>query len=105
MHHGRTNKYALMFKEKKITLLPMSPEAILKDELQRANRQEDSSKSENQIVAKELVHPKKKEPSARKGEIKLKGSVLLATKSDICEMEERKSGCYVLVCKEALFFF
>ena len=57
----------------------------------------------NKIVAKELVHPKKKEPSARQGEIKLKGSVLLATKSDISEVETGNSVCYALVCTTALF--
>lgn len=105
VHHGKTNKYTFLFKEKKITLLPMSPEAILKDESERNSREKESSKSENQIVAKEHVPQTKKEHSARKGEIKLKDSVLLATKSDICEMEDSKSDCYALVCKETLFSF
>ena len=48
LHHGRTSQYTLMFKGKKITLLPMSPEAILKDEIERANREnKETSKNEN----------------------------------------------------------
>ena len=54
-----------MFKGKKITLLSMSPEAILKDEIERANREnKETSKNENQVIAKELASNKKKEPNA-----------------------------------------
>lgn len=47
VHHVRTNQYTLMSKGKRITLLPMSLEAILKAKLERANREKESSKSEN----------------------------------------------------------
>jgi len=60
LHHGRTNQYTLMFKGKKITLLPMSPEAILKDEIERASREnKETSKNGNQVIAKELASNKK----------------------------------------------
>lgn len=106
MHHGRTNKYTLISKGKKITSLPMSPEAILKDEIERANREnKDTSNSENQIVAKELASHDKKESNTKQDEIRLKGPVLLATKSDITELGANNSVCYALICKETLFSF
>jgi hypothetical protein len=42
LHDGRTNKYTLIHKGKKIVLHPMSPEQILKDDLARASRNKNS---------------------------------------------------------------
>jgi hypothetical protein len=57
IHYGSTNQYSLVHNDKKIVLLPMSPESILKDDLARASRAHNEGKklSENQIVAKELM--------------------------------------------------
>ena len=44
-------------------------------------------------------------PSSVASEIKLKSACLLATKSDIDELDFSKSVCYAFVCKEALFSF
>lgn len=105
LHHGRTNQYTLMFKGKKITLLPMSPEAILKDELERANREnQETSKNEKQVIIKELASNKKKEPNTKKNGIMLKSPVLLATKSEIIEITSN-SVCYAIMFKEALFSY
>jgi hypothetical protein len=71
LHHGRSNKYTLMHKGKKITLLPMSPAEILHDDKERAK------------LEKEELNDK---PDTQQG-IKLKGSVLLATKSDLSEID------------------
>jgi len=104
LHHGRTNQYTLMFKGKKITLLPMSPEAILKDEIERANREnKETSKNENQVLAKELASNNKKEPNAKKDGIMLKSPVLLATKSKIIKMTASNSACLAIMFEEALF--
>jgi hypothetical protein len=85
----------------------MSPEQILKDDLARASRvkTKDQRESENQIVAKELEQHKSKSTSEPKhaNEIKLKGTCLLATKSDMIDFDASNSACYALVCKEALF--
>jgi hypothetical protein len=35
LHHGRSNHYSLMFKGQKITIHPMTPEQIVKDDLAR----------------------------------------------------------------------
>ena len=39
LHHGRTNQYSFVHKENKIVLHPMSPSAILKDEVSRASKE------------------------------------------------------------------
>ena len=39
VHHGRNNQYTLVHKDKHITLLPMSPDCILKDDINRANKE------------------------------------------------------------------
>ena len=44
-------------------------------------------------------------PSSVTSEIKLRSACLLATKSDIDDLDFSKSVCYAFVCKEALFSF
>lgn len=109
IHHGRKNQYTLIHKDKNITLLPMSPEHILKDDINRASKaKQEQNKSENQIVAKEFeqqMKPNNKPSSHVASEIKLKSGCLLATKSDIDDLDFSKSVCYAFVCKEALFSF
>ena len=97
VHHGRNNQYTLVQKDKNITLLPMTPDSILKDDI----------KSENQIVAKEFEQQMKpnNKASSLASEIKLKSAYLLVTKYDIDEPDFSKSVCYAFVCKEALFSF
>src|SRR3954466_355857 len=59
------------------------------------------------IVAKEFEQQMKpnNKPSNVASEIKLKSPCLLATKSDIDELDSSKSVCYAFVCKEVLFSF
>ena len=65
------------------------------------------NKSENQIVAKEFEQQMKpnNKPSSVASEIKLKSACLLATKSDIDDLDFSKYVCNAFVCKEALFSF
>ncbi|XP_062179401.1 uncharacterized protein LOC133884012 [Phragmites australis] len=91
LHHGKANQYSFMHNGKKFVLHPMSPEAILKDELTRASKLKNQkhAKSENQIVANELEKHKTKNAKSvhdTKNEIKLKGSCFIATKSDLDEI-------------------
>ena len=86
----------------------MTPDSILKDDINRANKgKQEKHKSENQIVAKEFeLHLKpNNKPSSVVSEIKLKSACLLATKSDISDLDFSKSVCYAFMCKEALFSF
>ena len=78
----------------------MTPDSILKDDINRANKaKQEKHKSENQIVAKEFEQQMKpnNKPSSVASEIKLKSACLLATKSDIDELDFSKSVCYAFV--------
>jgi hypothetical protein len=87
----------------------MTPEQILKDDLARASRlkNEDKHKSENQIIAADFVPSKhsSKSDSNHATEIRLKNPCLLASKSDLAEIDVNITPCYAIVCKEVLFSF
>jgi hypothetical protein len=87
IHYGRTNKYTLMHKGKKIMLLPMTPTEIVQFENEKKNntKQKGVFNSENQ------------QP------VKLKNPILFATKSDLDELSASTGRCYTLVCKHALY--
>jgi len=103
LHHGRSNTYTFMHKEKKITLLPMTLAEIVQAEKERAASLHET-KSENQQVANSVYPPKKDKsaPSSKTDGIKLKGGVLLARKCDLAEISD-DDVCYKLVCKQMLF--
>jgi hypothetical protein len=86
-HHGRHNKYTFMHKDKKITLLPLTPAQIVQAEKDRAANvnNEPPVKFENQ----QAIH--------------LKAPVMLATKSDLAKIHVDDTCCYALVCTDALF--
>ena len=90
MHHGRSNQISLLHHDKKIVLLPMSPEVIVRDDLARARKAKCAPTTNVKSVAN------------KKDEIRLKGTCLLATKSDVNELLSAPSVAYALVCKDAL---
>ena len=96
MHHGRSNQYSFLYHDKKIVLHPMSPEAIVQDDVARARKikSQDHANIENNNNAKSVFD--------KKNEISLKGKCLFATKSDINELITSTSVAYALVCKDAL---
>jgi hypothetical protein len=83
----------------------MTPEQILKDDLARASRlkNEEKHKSENEIIAADFVPPKF--DSTHATEIHLKNPCLLASNSDLAEIDVNITACYAIVCKEVLFSF
>jgi hypothetical protein len=91
LHYGRSNQYSLMYHDKKIVLLPMSPEAIVRDDIAKAA----NAKIENNKISKFVGN--------NEDGIKLKGHCLLATKSDINELIASTVVAYAFVCKDALF--
>jgi hypothetical protein len=109
VHNGKTNQYSLMHDGKKIGPKPMNLEQILKDYLARASRleKEEKHKSENQIIAADFVPPKhtSKSVSNHAIEIHLKNPCLLASKSDIAELDVNITPCYAIICKEVMFSF
>jgi hypothetical protein len=90
MHHGRSNQYSLIHHDKKIIFLPMSPKAIVRDDVAKATK----AKTENNKNIKVVGN--------NKDGIKLKGHCLLATKTDVNELFASTSVAYALVCKDAL---
>jgi hypothetical protein len=90
MHHGRSNQYSLIHHDKKIILLPMSPEAIVRNDVAKATK----AKTENNKNIKVVGN--------NKDGIKLKGHCLLAMKSDVNDLFASTSVAYALVCKDAL---
>jgi hypothetical protein len=90
MHHGRANQYSFLYHDRKLVLHPMSPEAIMQNDVAKAAK----AKSESNKNAKSV--------SSKKDEIRLKGHCLLATKSDINELVASTSVAYALVCKDIL---
>jgi hypothetical protein len=108
LHFGKTNQYSFVHNDKKIVLHPMSPEAILRDELARASkfRNQEQVASGKKTVANEIEkHKNKSNKSAHhsKTAIKLTGSCYLATKSDLNVIDASAAIFYALVCKETLF--
>ncbi|XP_062193478.1 uncharacterized protein LOC133896846 [Phragmites australis] len=93
LHHGKANQYSFMHNGKKFVLHPMSPEAILKDELTIASKLKNQkhAKSENQIVANELEKHKTKNAKS-----------VHDTKNEIKSMLPLPV-CYALICKQTLF--
>jgi hypothetical protein len=90
MHHGRSNKHSLIHHDKKIIFLPMSHEAIMRDDVAKATK----VKTENNKNIKAIGN--------NKDGIKLKGHYLLATKYDVNELFASTSVAYASICKDAL---
>jgi hypothetical protein len=90
VHYGRSNQFSLLHHDKKIVLLPMSPEAIVRGDTARAAK----AKSENNKIFMSVAN--------KQDEIRLKGTCLLATKSNINDLIATTSVAYGLVCKDAL---
>src|SRR6266511_2886453 len=85
----------------------MTPDSILKDDINRASKaKQEQTKSENQIVAKEFEQHMKpnNKPSSVASEIKLKSACLLATKSDIDDLDSSKT-CLLCFCVQRGIIF
>jgi hypothetical protein len=107
MHHGRLNQYSFLHHDKKIVLHPMSPEAIMHNDVAaaRKTKSHDHAEIANHIAAKDGVKYEKTHTNSvasKKSEITLKGSCLLSTKSEVNELLASNSVSYALICKDAL---
>jgi hypothetical protein len=106
MHHGRLNQYSFLHHDKKIVLHPMSPEAIMHDDVAatRKTKFHDLAKVTNPIAAKDGVKHEKIHSNfvaSKKSEITLKGDCLLSSKSEVNELLASNSVSYGLICKDA----
>jgi hypothetical protein len=91
MHHGRLNQYSFLHHDKKIMLHPISPEAIMHDDLTAAQKTKshDHAQITNHIAAKDGVKHEKihsNSVASMNSEITLKVVCLLSTKSKINEL-------------------
>jgi hypothetical protein len=93
VHRGRTNKYTLMHKGKKITLLPLTPNEIV--QCDKVIAQTTKRESENQ-------HDQTAPPSSSNA-IKLKSCAMLATRSDLVVPPTVDVPFHALVCRQVLF--
>jgi hypothetical protein len=107
MHHCRLNQYSFLHHDKKIVLHPMSPEAIMHNDVAvaRKTNSHDHAKIANHIATEDGVKHEKTHSNSvasKKSEITLKGCCLLTTKSEVNELLACNSISYALICKDAL---
>jgi hypothetical protein len=93
VHHGRANKYTLMHKEKKITLLPLTPNEIVQCDRAIA----DTAKRESEIQHDQTA------PPLSSNAIKLKSHAMLPTRSDVFIPTTVDAPYHALVCRQVLF--
>jgi hypothetical protein len=88
MHHGGLNQYCFLHHDKKIVLHPMSPEAIMDNDVAAAKKTKSHDHNEiaNHVAAKDSVKYEKTHINflaSKKSDITLKGGCLLSTKSKV----------------------
>jgi hypothetical protein len=93
VHHGRSNKYTLMHKGKKITLLPLTPNKIVQCDKAIAETAKHESKIQHDQTA----------PPLSSNAIKLKSHAMLATWSDLFIPTTIDATFHALVCRQVLF--
>jgi hypothetical protein len=93
VHHRRANKYTLVHKGKKITLLPLMPKEIVQCDRAIA----DTAKCEY-----EIQHDQTAPPSSSNA-IKLKSHAMLATRSDLFIPTTVDAPYHALVYRQVLF--
>jgi hypothetical protein len=107
MHHGQLNQYSSLHHDKKIVLHPMSPEAIMHNDVAaaRKNKSHDHAGIANHVAAKDGVKHEKTHTNSvasKKSEITLKGGCLLSTKSEVNELLASNYVSCAFICKDAL---
>jgi hypothetical protein len=93
VHHGRSNKYTLVYKWKKITLLPMTPTEIVHCDRAITKTAKRESETQQHTTAN---------PSSSNA-IKLKRRAMIATKSEFVAPPTVDAPFYALVCRQVLF--
>jgi hypothetical protein len=93
VHHGRANKYTLVHKGKKITLLPLTPNEIMQCHRAIADMAKHESKIQHDQIA----------PPSSSNAIKLKSRTILATRSDLFIPTTVDAPYHALVCRQVYF--
>jgi hypothetical protein len=100
---GRTNKLSFLYKGERISLLPLTPEEILKDDLKKKRRE-----SENQlkVIHKnskgEFPKPNKTPPPPITKTPGKEGLVMMTRNGDLKELSEPNAMFFVLLYKDTL---
>ena len=91
-HHGRTNTYTFMHKDKNITLLPVSPTDVRKHFRDlAANDKTKAAPSKSSDVKHDAI--------------KLKGGTFIVTTSAVAELcDNPDAPCYTMLCHDMSFF-
>jgi hypothetical protein len=98
---GRTNKVVLMYKGERITLLPLSPEDILKDDLNRKQPEREHHLRVSHIHSEGVIPQPNKTSQLQRTEPQGKeGLVMMARKGDLKELSEPNAMFFVLLCKD-----
>jgi hypothetical protein len=98
---GRTNKVVLMYKGERITLLPFSPEEILKDDLKRKQRKSENHLRVSHIHSEGVIPQPNKTPHLQRTEPQGKeGLVMMSRKGYLKELSEPNAMFFVLLCKD-----
>ena len=74
------------------------------EQITENKRKKFENESENQQVAEKVFPPKKEKATttSKSDGIRLKGCVMLATKSNLAEICDNELPCYALICKDIL---
>jgi hypothetical protein len=97
----RTNKVVLMYKGERITLLPLSLEEILKDDLKQKQQESENHLRVSHIHSEGVIPQPNKTPHLQRTEPQGKeGLVMMARKGDFKELSEPNAMFFVLMCKD-----
>jgi hypothetical protein len=102
MHHGRLNQNSFLHHDNKIVLHPVSPEAIMHNDVAaaRKNKSHDHAEIANHVAATDGVKHEKTHTNSvasKKSEITLKGGCYLSTKSEVNELLDSNPISYALI--------
>ena len=101
---GRTNKLSFVYKGERISLLPLTPEEILKDDLKKKQREsENHLRVTHKNSEEEFPQPNKTPQLQRTQKLGTQGLVMMARKGDLKELSEPNAKFFVLLYKDTLF--
>ncbi len=106
MHFGRSNKYTLVHKDKKVVLVPLSPEDIHASDVARMKREESEKRKMSEIHKNskgEHLKPSNPIKPPENKRVPQQNECLLVSKSDLREVRNTTAPFFVLLYKEVLF--
>ena len=106
VHFGRSNKYTFAHKEKKVVLVPLSPEDIHASDIARMKREKSEKRKMSETHKKSKGENPKPSLSIKATEHKRvpqQNDCLFVSKSDLREVRNTTTTFFVLLHKEVLF--